>query len=392
MLRSPDVPTLRLAPVTAADYRRIAEDRLPRALFDYIDGGAYEEVTLRANTSDLQAIELKQRVMRDVSKIETRVDVLGEPWAMPVVLAPIGMGGMMAKRAEVQAVRAADAFGVPFCLSTVAICSLEEVAKAAKRPFWFQLYMLRDRGAVREILQRARDVGVKTLVFTVDLAVMGARYRDAHNGLAGGVGLWGKLRGGLFEYLAHPRWLAEVALGGRPLVFGNLAPYVPRATTPNDFKAWVDSQLDPSVTWKDIEQLRHEWDGKLVIKGVLNAEDAVSAANAGADAVIVSNHGGRQLDGVASSIRALPKVVDALAGRVDVLMDGGVRSGQDIARAVAMGARGVLIGRPWIWAVAARGQAGLAKLLNVMRAELRTTMALTGAPTIADIDRSILAD
>lgn len=382
--------TLRLAPATTEDYRDLAEDRLPRFLFDYIDGGAYQEITLRANVSDLNKLRLNQRVMRDVSQLDTSITLLGETWSMPVALAPIGMGGMMARRAEAQAVRVADAMGVPFCLSTVAICSLEEVAKHAKRPFWFQLYMLKDRGAVRELLQRARAVGVNTLVFTVDLAVVGARYRDVRNGMGGGTSLAGRLRGGLYEYLTHPSWLMDVALGGKPHVFGNLKNYVPKATTPADFKAWVDSQFDPSVTWKDIEQLRREWPGKLIVKGVLNAEDAIAAANAGADAVVVSNHGGRQLDGVSSSIRALPPIVDALASRADVLMDGGARSGQDVARAVASGARAVMIGRPWIWAVAARGGAGLKRLLATFNEELRVTMALTGAPTIADLDKSIL--
>lgn len=384
------MPTLRLAPASTEDYRILAEERLPRFLFDYIDGGAYQEVSLRKNVEDFRALGLNQRVMRDVSQLDTRAHVLGEDWTMPVALAPIGMGGMMARRAEVQAVRVADAFGVPFCLSTVAICSIEEVAKVAKRPFWFQLYMLKDRGAVRALLQRARAVGVNTLVFTVDLAVVGARYRDVRNGMGGGTSILGRLRGGLYEYLTHPNWLMNVALGGGPHVFGNLKRYVPKATTPTDFKTWVDAQFDPSVTWKDIEQLRRDWPGKLIIKGVLNAEDALAAANAGADAVIVSNHGGRQLDGVSSSIRALPPITDALAGRAEVLMDGGVRSGQDVARAVASGARAVMIGRPWIWAVAARGGAGLKRLLATFKEELRVTMALTGAPSIASLDRGIL--
>jgi L-lactate dehydrogenase (cytochrome) len=385
------MPTLRLTPASTEDYRLLAERRLPRFLFDYIDGGAYQETTLRANVEDFRALGLRQRVMRDVSALDTRTEVLGQTWSMPVALAPIGMGGMMARRGEVQAVRAADKFGIPFCLSTVAICSLEEVARAAMRPFWFQLYMLKDRGAVRELLQRARNVGVTTLVFTVDLAVVGARYRDVRNGLGGGVGLLGRLRGGLYEYLTHPRWLADVALAGGPHVFGNLREYVPKATTPADFKTWVDSQFDPTVTWKDIEALRTEWPGKLVIKGVLSEEDARAAADAGADAVIVSNHGGRQLDGVSSSIRALPAIADALAGRVELLMDGGVRSGQDVTRAIASGARAVLIGRPWIWALAARGEAGLARLLAILMGELRVTMALAGAPSVAALTGEILA-
>lgn len=385
------MPTLRLTPANTQDFRLLAEERLPRFLFDYIDGGAYQEVTLRANVEDFQRLAMKQRVMHDVSKLDTGIDLFGRRWTMPTALAPIGMGGMMAKRAEVQAVRAADAFNVPFTLSTVSICSMEEVAQAAKNPFWFQLYMLRDRGAVRELLQRAKAVGVRTLVFTVDLAVVGARYRDIRNGMGGNLNPWARFRGGLAEYLLHPHWLVNVGIGGRPHVFGNLAAYVPKATTPADFKTWVDSQFDPSVTWKDIEMLRKDWSGDLVVKGVLSPEDARAAADVGADGVIVSNHGGRQLDGVSSSIKALPRIVDAVGDRTQVLMDGGVRSGQDVVRAVASGARAVLIGRPWIWAVAARGEAGLRQLLRTMKGEMNVSMALTGATTIASLTKDVLA-
>ncbi len=384
------MPTLRLVPASTADYRLLAEKRLPRSLFDYVDGGAYEETTLRANIEDLQRLELKQRVMRDVSAIDTKMELFGERWTMPVALAPIGLGGMMARRAELQGVRAADAFGVPFCLSTVAICSLEEVAKEAKRPFWFQLYMMRDRGHVRELLDRAKAVGCKTLVFTVDLAVVGARYRDIRNGMGGGVGLWGRLRGGLIEYAMHPGWAFDVGVRGKPHIFGNLARYVPKATTPNEFKAWVDAQFDPSVTWKDIEWLRSIWGGNLVIKGILSPEDAVAAADTGADAVVVSNHGGRQLDGVSSTVSMLPRVVNAISGRVPVLMDGGVRSGLDVIRAVASGATATLIGRPWIWAVAARGEAGLKALLRTFKGEMKVGQALTGAPSIAHLTADII--
>ncbi len=384
------MPPLNLAPATPEDYRRLAERRLPQTLFDYIDGGSGDEATLRANVQDFARLELKQRVMRDVSNLDTRIELLGEQWSMPLALAPIGMAGMMARRAEVQAVRAADALGIPFCLSTVAICSLEEVAKAAKRPFWFQLYMLRDRGAVGDLLQRAKAVGVKTLVFTVDLAVLGARHRDVRNGMGAGVGALARLRAGLIDYLLHPGWLRDVAIGGRPHVFGNLANYVPTAASPADFREWVDAQFDPSATWKDMEQLRRDWDGRLVIKGVLSPEDALAAVGAGADAVIVSNHGGRQLDGASSSINMLPRVADALKGRASVLMDGGVRGGHDIARALACGANAVLMGRPWIWTVAARGGDGLVSLLKAMRADLRTAMALAGVTSAAEINAELV--
>ncbi len=384
------MPSLNIAPASTEDYRRIAERRLPRALFDYLDGAAGAEVSLADNVSDFARLKLKQRVMRDVSKLDTSIDLFGEKMSMPLALAPIGMGGMMRKRAETQAVRAADAIGIPFCLSTVAICSLEEVAGAAKRPFWFQLYMLKDRGAVSELLQRAKAVGVRTLLFTVDLAVVGARYRDIRNGLSGGGGAFGKLRAGLIDYLLHPKWLLDVGVGGKPHVFGNLREYVPEATTPADFRAWVDGQFDASVTWKDIEALRKQWEGNLVIKGALTAEDALAAVNAGADGVVVSNHGGRQLDGVASGIAALPAIADALKDRAKILVDGGVRSGQDVLRAVASGADAALIGRPWIFALAAEGEAGLKRYLALMKHDLDVAMALTGVTRIGEISSVIL--
>ncbi len=384
------MPTLRLAPATAEDYRLLAEKRLPRLLFDYVDGGANRESTMANNVADFDALRIRQRVMRDVSDVDTSIELLGESWSMPVALAPVGLAGMMARRGEVQAKRACDALGVPFCLSTVGICTLEEVAEVSRIPFWFQLYMLRDRGAVRELLQRAKSAGVSTLVFTVDLAVVGARYRDVRNGMSGGIGPWGKLRSGLLSYLGHPRWLLDVAIRGKPHVFGNLADYVPRATTPADFKEWVDSQFDPSVTWKDIEWLRSTWEGRLVIKGVLSPEDVREAGRAGADAVIVSNHGGRQLDSVSSTIAVLPRIVDACGDELDILMDGGVRSGLDVAKALALGAKATMIGRPWVYAVAARGEAGLEELLGNMKSEMEVAMALSGTTRVADLDPGII--
>lgn len=383
------MPTLDLLPAAVDDYRRIAERRLPRLLFDYVDGGAYGERTLARNVADFEAMRLRQRVLRDVSSVDTGTTLFGDRVAMPLALAPIGLGGMMARRAETQAVRAAEAAGAPFCLSTVAICSLEETAKAATRPFWFQLYMMRDRGHVKELLERARAVGVRTLLFTVDLAVVGARYRDVRNGMNGGLGAFGRARLAL-DYAAHARWAYDVGVKGRPLVFGNLAAYVPGATTPAEFKAWVDAQFDPSVTWKDIEWLRGIWPGDLVIKGVLDAEDARAAADAGADGVVVSNHGGRQLDGVSSSIAMTPGVAEAVGDRVAVLMDGGVRSGLDVVKAIALGAKAVLIGRPWVYAVAARGEAGVAALLKTLRAEMNVAMALTGAAGVPAITTDCL--
>ncbi len=385
------MPTMKLVPVATDDYRRIAERKLPRFLFDYVDGGAFAETTLHRNVADFADIAPRQRVMRDVSEINTAGRMADTPCAMPVALAPVGMGGMLARRAEVQAKRAADAAGVPFTLSTVSICSLEEIAAVSDRRFWFQLYMLRDRDIVREILARAWDVGVRTLVFTVDLAVVGERYRDVRNGIAGGATAWGRLRSGPLSYLSHPGWLVDVGLRGKPHTFGNLTSYVPAATNPTEYRDWVGSQFDASVTWADIEWLRGIWQGKLVIKGVLSAQDAASAVGAGADAVIVSNHGGRQLDGVASSISVLPEISEAVCGQAEVLMDGGVRSGLDVFRARALGADGVMIGRPWAYAVAARGQAGVAALLAAYARELQVAMALSGVTGLSGITRETVS-
>ncbi|MEE4203705.1 MAG: L-lactate dehydrogenase [Halieaceae bacterium] len=382
--------TLNLAPASTADYRREAERRLPRFLFDYLDGGAYQERTLRENVTAFEQLRLKQQVMRDVSQIDTRTELLSHPATFPAALAPIGLGGMMARRAEVQAKRAADDIGIPFTLSTVAICSIEEIAAVSNQPFWFQLYMLKDRGPVKELLQRARDAGVETLVFTVDLAVLGARYRDVRNGMSGANGLWQRLRGQVISALLHPRWLWDVGLNGKPHTFGSLTAYVPNASRPDDFQSWITQQLDASVTWKDIEWLRSIWPGKLVIKGILSPEDARSAVRAGADALVVSNHGGRQLDGVAPTIEMLPRVVEAIAGHAEIWVDSGVRSGQDIAKALALGADGTLIGRPWVYAVAARGEDGVRKLLNTFRSELRVAMALTGCTDVKALTREIL--
>jgi len=380
---------MNLAPASTSDYQRLAEKRLPRNLFDYIDGGAYNETTLRANVEDFEKLHMKQRVMHDVSNIDTSTNLLAEELAMPLALAPIGLAGMMARRAEVQAVKAAEKAGIPFCLSTVSICSLEEVAEAATKPFWFQLYMMRDRAYVTGLLDRAKAAGCKTLVFTVDLAVVGARYRDVRNGMAGGLSGLSKLRASL-EYPTHPAWALDVGVKGKPHTFGNLADFVPSAKSIVDFKAWVDAQFDPSCTWKDIEWLRSIWDGNLIIKGILSTEDAKAAVAAGADGIVISNHGGRQLDGVSSSINMTSKIRDAVGDNTTIIMDGGVRSGQDIVKAVANGAQTALIGRPWIWALAARGQAGLDALLRTFKAEMNVSMALTGAPSITDISSEIL--
>ena len=381
--------TLRLVPATVSDYRRLAEARLPRQLFDYIDGGAVDELTLAANHADFARFQLRQRVLRDVSQVRTDAELFGQPVSMPLALAPVGLAGLFRRRGETQAVRAAEAAGVPFCLSTVGLCSLEEVRAASTKPFWFQLYMMRDRGYVRELLQRARAVDVNTLVFTVDLAVVGSRYRDRRNGMGGGLSAAARLRSAL-NFAAHPSWLVDVALGGRPLVFGNLASYVSSAKNVQDFRAWIDSQFDPSVTWKDIEWLRGEWPGTLVIKGILEPEDAIAAMHAGAQGIVVSNHGGRQLDSAPSAISALPRVADAVGDRMEVMMDGGVHSGQDVVKAVASGARAVMIGRAWVYALAAAGEAGVRHILEQIQREIAVTLALTGLTSVGAISSDIL--
>jgi L-lactate dehydrogenase (cytochrome) len=380
---------LRLAPATALDYRELARRRLPRQLFDYVDGGAYEEATMRANVADLEAVLLRQVVMRDVSVRDPAVEVLGQRLALPVVLAPVGLAGMLAPRAEVQAARAAQAAGVPFVESTVSICSIEEVAQATSVPPWFQLYVMRDRSYAEELMERARTVGSPVLLLTVDLAVVGARHRDTRNAMVGNPSARAKLLRGL-DLAFHPHWIRSVALGGRPLTFGNLERAVPGARSPAAFRQWIDDQFDPSVTWEDIAWVREHWPGRLVVKGVLDAEDARRAADVGVDGLVVSNHGGRQLDSVPSTARALPAVADAVGDRVEVLADGGVRTGLDVVKLVALGARAVLIGRPWAWAVAAREEAGVRHVLAVMKADIDTALGLTGQTSIAAVDRSAL--
>jgi L-lactate dehydrogenase (cytochrome) len=371
------------------DYRELARRRLPRQLFDYIDGGAYEERTMLANVADLERLLLRQVVMRDVSDRDPSVEVLGRRLALPVILAPVGLGGMFARRAEVQAARAAEAAGVPFIESTVSICGIEEVARATRTPPWFQLYVMRDRGYAEDLMSRAAEVGSPVLVLTVDLAVVGARHRDTRNAVVGEPPLWAKVRRGL-DLVSHPQWLRDVPIKGQPLTFGNLENAVPGARSPDAFREWVDAQFDPSVTWNDVAWVRSHWNGRLVVKGVLDAEDARRAVDAGVDGIVVSNHGGRQLDSVPSTARALPAVVDAVGDQVEVLADGGVRTGLDVVKMVALGAGAVLIGRAWAWAVAARGEAGVGHVLDVMKADIDVALALTGQRSFAGVDRSAL--
>jgi L-lactate dehydrogenase (cytochrome) len=378
-----------LAPATILDYRELARRRLPRQLFDYIDGGAYEESTMRANVGDLERVLLRQVVMRDVSVREQAVSVLGESLAMPVVLGPVGLGGMFARRAETQAARAAEAAGIPFVESTVSICAIEEVAEAVSRPPWFQLYVMRDRGFTAELIGRAQAVGAPVLVLTVDLAVVGARHRDTRNAVVGRVPPLAQALRAL-DLLSHPIWIRDVPIAGKPLTFGNLERAVPGARSPAAFREWVDAQFDPSVTWDDIAWVRSNWPGKLVVKGVLDPDDARRAVDVGVDGVVVSNHGGRQLDSVPSTARALPGVADAIGGSAEVLVDGGVRTGLDVVKLLALGARAVLMGRGWAWAVAARGQSGVRHMLDVVRADIDVALGLTGSRSVTELDRRAL--
>lgn len=369
-------------PATCGDYERLARRRLPRFLADYLDGGAGTEQTLACNTAAWSALPIRQRVLVDVSGIDTSVSLLGDDCRLPLALAPVGLAGMMARRGEAQAARAARSTGVPFTLSTVGICGIGEVAATGTAP-WFQLYMLRDRGVVEAVLASAWAAGTRTLVFTVDLPLAGPRHRDVRNGL-GQAGLRPRLLR-LSQLLSRPGWLLDVGVRGKPHGFGSLGPHVPVADDINAFRAWIDAQFDPSITWDDVAWLRARWKGRLVVKGLLDPADAEAAVAAGADGIVVSNHGGRQLDGAAATAARLPAVVAAVAGRAEVLVDGGLRSGVDVFRALALGARGVMIGRPWAWALAAGGERGVARLLESWHRELQVTMALAGVTRVADI-------
>ena len=377
-----------VTPVSVADYRQRAKRRLPGFLFHYIDGGANDEDTMAANVSDFRHYRLKQRVMRNVDGVDTSTTLAGRPASMPLALAPVGMAGMFARRGETQGARAAKVANIPFTSSTVGICPVEEVAAATGEPFWFQLYMLRDRDLILKLLERAQSAGCDTLAFTVDLPVAGMRLRDYRNGMLGG-GIPGKLSQ-LAQIVSSPLWAVDVGLRGKPHNFGNLREVVPDPDDLDAYKAFIDSQFDPTVTWEDIAWLRSVWKGKILIKGVLEADDARAAVDTGADGIIVSNHGGRQLDGVASSISKLAGVAAAVGDRTEVYLDGGVRSGIDVVKAVGMGARGVLIGRPWVFAMAACGEAGITDLLALFQREISTAMTLMGVNTIDEINSDLI--
>ncbi|ETD66936.1 L-lactate dehydrogenase [Pelistega indica] len=371
---------------SSKDYRKAAQRRLPPFLFHYIDGGAYDEATLKNNVDDLSKIALRQRILRNMAELSTETELFGEKLAMPLALAPVGLTGMYAKRGEVQAAKAADNKGIPFTLSTVSVCPIEEVVPAIRRPMWFQLYVLRDRGFMKNVLERAKAAGCSTLVFTVDMPVPGARYRDAHSGMSGPNAAIRRYA----QSTLYPHWAWHVGLNGRPHDLGNISKYLGKPTGLEDYIGWLGANFDPSISWKDLEWIREFWDGPMIIKGILDPDDARDAVTFGADGIVVSNHGGRQLDGVLSSAKALPMIADAVKGKLKILADSGVRNGLDIVRMIALGADACLIGRAFAYALAAEGQAGVENLLEIMKKEMRVAMTLTGAKTVAEITSDCL--
>jgi L-lactate dehydrogenase (cytochrome) len=369
------------AAASVSDFRALAKARLPHFLFEYLDGGSYDELTLRRNIEDLRSISLRQRVLRDVSDIDTSTELFGSKWSMPVGLGPVGLAGFFARRGEVQAARAARNAAVPFTLSTVGGCSLEEVGRSGA-PFWFQLYFVKDRSFVGDMIARARSAGCGALFLTVDLAVPGSRYRDAR---AAGSGLRRML-----ELAARPHWLWDVGIKGRPVSLGNLESIVGKRAPLSDFQAWIHDNFDASVSWSDVEWVRSQWDGPLIIKGILDPHDAREALATSVDAIVVSNHGGRQLDGALSSAKALPRIADAVGDTLPILVDGGVRSGLDAIRMLSLGASFVLLGRAWAYALAGDGGRGVARALQLIAAEMRVAMALTGCTNISQINRQVI--
>ncbi len=368
------------------DLRGQARRRVPRAFFEYVDGGSYTEQTLRANRADLEAIKLRQRVMVDISQRDLATTVLGQKIAAPLILAPIGMAGMQYGNGEMLAAQAADEAGIPFTLSTMSICSIEDIAEATGKPFWFQLYVIQDRGFSKDILERAIAAKCNVLVLTVDLQVLGQRHKDIRNGMT----VPPELRlSNILDIASKPAWAWSI-LNGRRKTFGNLAGHIKGMEGVTKLSQWIQTQFDPALSWKDVEWLKSIWPGKVVIKGILDVEDARTAVKVGADAIVVSNHGGRQLDGAPSTIHALPAIADAVGSDTEVLFDGGVRTGADIVRALALGARACLIGRAYVYGLGAGGKAGVTQAIDILKKELSVTMALTGVNTLAEIGPQVL--
>ncbi|MDH5858967.1 FMN-dependent L-lactate dehydrogenase LldD [Lampropedia aestuarii] len=371
-----------------SDYRKAAQKRLPPFLFHYIDGGAYAEKTLKRNVDDLADVALRQLVLNDMSQLDTSIELFGEQLTLPVSLAPVGLTGMYARRGEVQAAQAADQKGIPFCMSSVSVCPIEEVAPKLSRPMWFQLYVLKDRGFMKNALERAQAAGCSVLVFTVDMPVPGARYRDAHSGMSGPNAAMRRY----WQSVMHPKWAWDVGLHGKPHDLGNISAYLGKNVGLEDYIGYLGANFDPSISWKDIEWIREFWKGPMVIKGILDPEDAKDAVRFGADGIIVSNHGGRQLDGVLSSARALPAIADAVKGQIKILADSGIRNGLDVVRMLALGADCTMIGRAFIYALAAAGQAGVSHVLDLFEKEMRVAMTLTSVNKVADITEKLLVN
>ena len=368
------------------DLQELAKRRVPKMFYDYADSGSWSETTYRANETDLVAIKFRQRVALDVSKRSTKMSMLGQKLPMPVALAPIGLTGMQRADGEILAARAAADFGVPFTLSTMSICSIEEVAANSPEPFWFQLYVMRDRDFVSRLIERARDAKCSALMVTLDLQLLGQRHKDVHNGLSAPPKL--NIRN-LLNLMQKPAWCFGM-LGTNRRKFGNVVGHVKGVKDMSSLSEWTVSQFDPSLSWGDVAKIRKQWGGKLIVKGILDVEDALAAVNVGADAIVVSNHGGRQLDGAVSSVVALPPIVDAVNDRAEVWMDSGIRSGQDVLRAVALGARGTMIGRAFLYGLGAKGQAGVRQALDIIHKELDLTLGLCGHSDLSKVDSSIL--
>jgi L-lactate dehydrogenase (cytochrome) len=370
------------------DLRLLHKRRVPKAFFDYADRGSYSEQTLHANHDDLQQIRFRQRILVDVSKRDLSTTILGEPSALPLILAPVGLLGMQHGDGEIHACRAAQAAGIPFTQSTMSICSIEDIAGAVDRPFWFQLYVMKDRGFIKALIERAIAAKCSALVLTVDLQVIGQRHQDIKNGMSVPPE-WSLSK--LFDFATKPAWVSGV-LRGKRRTFGNIAGHVKNTEDLTRLSEWTASQFDTALTWKDIDWIRSIWPGKLILKGILDVEDAELAAKTGAQAIVVSNHGGRQLDGAPSSIEVLPEIADAIGSQMEVMFDGGIRSGQDVMRALALGAKSCMIGRAYAYGLGAGGQAGVAKAIDIIARELNTTMGLCGVNTIAEIDERVLAE